>query len=80
MVEDQDNTDGSDYQEIIDSFQNPNVPVKLFALAKLKRTLNGFSENKKDLSVTDSHLLKGFYTTARKELELEHIPYLAPQT
>lgn len=53
---------------------------RVWALSNLKRTLDGYFNynekgeviSKKELTPTDIHLLKGFYTTARKELQPEH--------
>jgi len=42
--------------------------VRLFALGKINRVLKEFS-NQKQLSVVDTHLLKGFYTNVRSELD-----------
>ena len=44
MVESEDNTDGSDYYEIIEGLRNPHTMVRMFALGKMKRTLDDFSK------------------------------------
>jgi hypothetical protein len=51
--------------------------VRLFALGKINRVLKEFS-SQKSLSAIDTHLLKGFYTNARSELDVK--PNLAIAT
>lgn len=42
--------------------------VRLFSLGKINRVLKEY-RNQKTLSVIDQHLLKGFYTNAKQELD-----------
>lgn len=74
MVESTDNTDQSDYFDLIEDLNHPNKLVQLFALGQIKRTIMQFPQQK-ELTQTDKLLLKGFYTSKRADLE-ERLPAL----
>ena len=62
LVESTDNSEGSDYLELVKDLNHPNKLVRVFALGQVNKTLQGFTKQKRGLSKMDHVLLRGFYT------------------
>jgi len=62
LVESTDNSEGSDYLELIKDLNHPNKLVRVFALGQVNKTLQGFTKQTRGLSKMDHVLLRGFYT------------------
>jgi len=65
LVESTDNSEGSDYLELVKDLNHKNKLVRIFALGQINKALQGFTTQKKGLSKLDHHLLRGFYTNQR---------------
>ena len=76
LVESTDNTQESDYLDLVKDLNHKKQMVRLFSIGKINRVLKDFS-SQQSLSVIDTHLLKGFYTNAKLELEAKPNPAIA---
>jgi hypothetical protein len=70
---DLDETDSAaDHRLIRNDFHHKNPMVRVFAVGKFNRYLKEYHKDNQQLTRIDHRLLKGFYSSKRAELDLDH--------